>query len=158
MSEERGQVLSSEDVYTGRVFTVKRDRVRLPSGIEATMEVVRAPGIGHSASDAGSGPSDPHQAVSLCHRSMDLGTGCRQPRTCEDPYTGAVRECEEEIGLRPGHVFEIGNLYPTPGYCDEKTFFKLTELALRKRARRSLSRTQTRTFARASSRSKKWTR
>lgn len=130
MSEERGQVLSSEDVYTGRVFTVKRDRVRLPSGIEATMEVVR-----HRGSVILLPMPDPGHLIlikqyryAIDRWIWELAAGSLEPG--EDPYTGAVRECEEEIGLRPGHVFEIGNLYPTPGYCDEKmTFFKLTELA-----------------------------
>lgn len=41
----------------------------------------------------------------------------------ESPEAAAVRECEEEIGLRPGKVQRIGGLYPTPGFCDEELIF-----------------------------------
>ena len=44
MDEKRGTRLTHEAIYKGRIFTVERDRVRLPKGIEATMEVVRHPG------------------------------------------------------------------------------------------------------------------
>jgi ADP-ribose pyrophosphatase len=47
----------------------------------------------------------------------------------ENPETGAVRECREEIGLVPRRVERLGALYPTPGYSDELMFvFRLTDL------------------------------
>jgi ADP-ribose pyrophosphatase len=43
--------------------------------------------------------------------------------------SAAVRECEEEIGLVPGHVEHLGSWYPVPGYCDEQMiFFKVSLL------------------------------
>ena len=40
----RAKVVSSELLYQGRVFALKRDRVIEPSGIEATREIVAHPG------------------------------------------------------------------------------------------------------------------
>jgi ADP-ribose pyrophosphatase len=45
----------------------------------------------------------------------------------EDPARGAARECEEEIGLRPGRLTRLGAWYPTPGFCDELMTFYLCE-------------------------------
>jgi ADP-ribose pyrophosphatase len=39
-----GPVLSSRAVYTGRIFDVTVDRVRLPHGREADLEIVRHDG------------------------------------------------------------------------------------------------------------------
>ena len=32
----------------------------------------------------------------------------------------AVRECEEEIGYRPGRLTPMGSIYTTPGFSDER--------------------------------------
>ncbi|NIA24645.1 MAG: NUDIX domain-containing protein [Gammaproteobacteria bacterium] len=32
----------------------------------------------------------------------------------------AIRECEEEIGYRPGRLIPLGSLYTTPGFSDER--------------------------------------
>ena len=37
------RTLSSDTVFTGRVFAVESDRVRLPHGPEATLDVIRHP-------------------------------------------------------------------------------------------------------------------
>jgi ADP-ribose pyrophosphatase len=48
----------------------------------------------------------------------------------ESPDAAAARECEEEIGLRPGNVRRVRGLYPTPGFCDEELiFYVVSELA-----------------------------
>jgi ADP-ribose pyrophosphatase len=41
----------------------------------------------------------------------------------ESPAPAARRECQEEIGLRPGTLEKLGVYYPTPGFCDEKMVF-----------------------------------
>ncbi|MFZ0492179.1 MAG: NUDIX hydrolase [Acidimicrobiia bacterium] len=32
----------------------------------------------------------------------------------------AIRECEEEVGWRPGRLTSIGGIYTTPGFSDER--------------------------------------
>ncbi|MEZ5287662.1 MAG: NUDIX hydrolase [Vicinamibacterales bacterium] len=58
----------------------------------------------------------------------ELPAGSLKPG--EDPDAAAVRECEEEIGLRPGTIARVGAFYPTPGFCDElMAFYRCTDLA-----------------------------
>ncbi len=48
----------------------------------------------------------------------------------ESPEAAAARECEEEIGRRPGTIERLAAMYPTPGYCDElMIFFRVSDLA-----------------------------
>lgn len=130
VDEKRGTTLAHEEIYRGRIFTVVRDRVRLPKGIEATLEVVRHPGSVVLLPM----PDEDHVILVKQYRYAvdrwvwELAAGTLEPG--EDPRAGAVRECEEETGLAPGRAEALGAFYPTPGYCDEKmNYFKLTELA-----------------------------
>ena len=116
-------VLSSEKAFTGKVFSVDRDRVRLPHGHETTQEVVR-----HSRSVVIVPVPEPGQVVlvrqyryavnawlwELPAGSVDAG---------ETPEDAAVRECHEEIGRVPATVVRLAALLPTPGYCDEEMIF-----------------------------------
>jgi ADP-ribose pyrophosphatase len=38
----------------------------------------------------------------------------------EAPEVTAVRECEEEIGFRPGRLTSVGSVFTTPGFSDER--------------------------------------
>jgi ADP-ribose pyrophosphatase len=130
MDEARGLTLEHEEVYSGRIFTVSRDRVRLPKGIEATLEVVRHPGsvVLLPMPDPGHVILVKQYRYALDRWVWELAAGSLEAG--EDPAEGAARECEEETGLAAGQVEFLGAFYPTPGYCDEKmNFFKLTGLA-----------------------------
>ena len=130
MDEGRGTVLGHEEIYKGRIFRVVRDRVRLPSGVEATLEIVRHPGSVVLLPM----PDPAHVILVKQYRYAvdrwvwELAAGSLEPG--EDPVQGAARECEEETGLAAGDVEFLGAFYPTPGYCDETmNYFRLTGLA-----------------------------
>jgi ADP-ribose pyrophosphatase len=130
MDEARGTVLRHEEIYRGRIFTVVRDRVRLPKGVEATLEVVRHPGsvVLLPMPDPGHLILVKQYRYAIDRWVWELAAGSLKPG--EDPAEAAARECEEETGLAAGRVEQVGAFYPTPGYCDEKmNFFKLTALA-----------------------------
>ena len=120
---------SSEQVFSGRVFRVEVDRVVLPHGREATLEVVR-----HAASAILIPMPDPDHVVlirqyryAVDRELWELPAGTLDPG--ETPEVAAVRECHEEIGLVPTTVERLGAFLPTPGYCDEEmVFFRLTGL------------------------------
>ncbi len=129
MDEPRGVILSTRTVFEGRIFTVQADRVRLPNGHEATMDVVR-----HAGSVVLLPMPDAEHVIlvkqyryavdrwiwELAAGGLDRG---------ETPEAAAARECQEEIGLVPGRIERLGSFLPTPGYCDElMTFFRLTSL------------------------------
>ena len=130
MAEGRGTVLGHEEIHKGRIFTVVRDLVRLPHGVEATLEVVRHPGSVVLLPM----PGPDHVILVKQYRYAidrfvwELAAGSLEPG--EDPAEGAARECEEETGLAAGELEFLGAFYPTPGYCDEKmNFYTLTALA-----------------------------
>jgi ADP-ribose pyrophosphatase len=130
MDEKPGTVLGRETIYTGRIFTVERDRVRLPKGVEATLEVVRHPGsvVLLPMPDPGRVILVRQYRYAVDRWVWELAAGSLEPG--EDPAEGAARECEEETGLAAGRVEFLGAFYPTPGYCDEKmNYYKCTSLA-----------------------------
>jgi len=129
MPTGNSQVLHHEIVYDGRIFSVARDRVRLPNGHEGTMEVVH-----HHGSVVLLPMPDPQHVIlvkqyryAVDRWLWELAAGSLEPG--EDAEAGARRECEEETGLIPGRVEFVGAFYPTPGYCNEKmNVYRLTEL------------------------------
>jgi ADP-ribose pyrophosphatase len=117
------ETLESERVFTGRVFTIDRDRVRMPNGRSTTVDVVR-----HSKSVVIVPVPEPGRIVLIrqfrypVNRALwELPAGSVDAG--ETPEQAARRECHEEIGLVPGTVLRLTALYPTPGYCDEQMIF-----------------------------------
>jgi ADP-ribose pyrophosphatase len=121
--------LESERVFKGKVFSVDRDRVRMPNGRTVTVDVVR-----HSRSVVLVPMPEPGKVIlvrqyrypvnaflwELPAGSVDEG---------ESPEQAARRECHEEIGLLPSTIVRLAAMYPTPGYCDEEmVFFRLAGL------------------------------
>lgn len=121
--------LASEQVFTGKVFSVDRDRVRMPNGRAVTVDVVR-----HSQSVVLLPVPEPGKIIlirqyryavnaflwELPAGSVDEG---------ETPDQAARRECHEEIGLVPATVVRLSAMHPTPGYCDEQMiFFRVSSL------------------------------
>lgn len=129
MQESAGTTLDSRTLHAGRVFTIVRDRVRLPNGRETTLEVVR-----HQPSVILIPLPEPGRVVlvrqyrhAIGQWIWELPAGTVEPG--EDLEAAARRECAEEVGLHPERVERAGAFYPTPGYCDElMVFFRLTRL------------------------------
>ena len=124
------EVQSSERVFSGKVFEVDRDRVRMPNSRVVTVDIVR-----HARSVVLLPVPEPgHIVLVLQYRyainrwlweapagSIDEG---------EEPDAAARRECHEEIGLVPETIVRIAALFPTPGYCNEEMiFYRLSSLA-----------------------------
>lgn len=124
------EVIGRERVFEGTVFSVDRERVRLPHGPTVTLDLVRHPRsvVILPVPEAG------HVILVRQYRhavgrwlweapagSVDEG---------ETPEAAAKRECHEEVGQVPETVVRLGALYPTPGYCDEEMiFFRVSGLS-----------------------------
>ena len=124
------EVISSERVFEGKVFEVHRERVKLPHGPTATVEVVR-----HPASAVILPVPEPGHVILLRQYRHAIGqwlweapAGSVDPG--ETPEQAASRECHEEIGLLPETVVRLAAMFPTPGYCTEETvFFRVSGLS-----------------------------
>lgn len=121
--------LSSTLEYTGRVFTVTRDRVRLPHGVETTMDIVRHRGsvVLIPMPDADSVILIKQYRYAIGQHLWELPAGSLDPG--EAPDAAAMRECHEEIGQMARHAERVASWYPSPGYTTEVMhFYKLTGL------------------------------
>jgi ADP-ribose pyrophosphatase len=117
--------LSHRVAFSGRIFEVDRDRVRLPHGPSVTLDVVRHRGsvVLLPQPAAGTIILIRQYRYAIDRWIWELPAGSLEPG--DRPDRAARRECEEEIGLRPRTVRRVGLLYPTPGFCDERMLFYL---------------------------------
>ena len=117
-------------VFTGRIFRVERDRVRLSNGRDVDMDVVR-----HEGSVVLIAQPSPDSLILIRQYRYVIGrwiwelpAGSLNPG--ERPAAAARRECAEETGLFPRRIRRLRTLYPTPGFVDERMiFFHCTELS-----------------------------
>ena len=124
-------ILSEEEVWSGRIFTISDIEVELPNGHRAGRDVVR-----HCQAAA---------VVALTHTGKIVLV--RQYRTAidrvtveipagkcdagEDPLDCAKRELEEETGFVPGKIRHLLTLATSVGFCDELIYMYLaTDLEL----------------------------
>ena len=123
-------VLGTRLAYAGRVFRVEVDRVRIePHGAELDMEIVR-----HSGSVVLVPMPSPESLVlvrqyrhAIARWIWELPAG--RMEAGEQEEAAAKRECEEEIGFSPERLERLAELYPTPGFCDERmVFYRASDL------------------------------
>ncbi len=113
------ELIARTTVYTGRIFQLEIDVVKLPTGHTIDMEIVRHPGSVVLLPIPGPGKIIliRQYRYTIDRWIWELPAGSLKPG--EDPDHAAARECEEEIGLAPHAVTRLGGYYPTPGFCDE---------------------------------------
>ncbi len=118
--EDDYQVIESQRQFTGEVFSVDLDMLRLPDGQTREREVVHHPGaVGIVALTEEEEVLLVSQYRHPAHRflveipagKLDKGEG---PASC------AARELKEETGAVPKMWTKIGEFYTTPGYSDER--------------------------------------
>ena len=111
---------SEKTVFEGILIDVSHMQVLLPNGNTAAREIV------HHKGAAAIVPVDAEENVYMVrqHRvALDLMTleipAGKLDYVGEDPYDCAVRELEEETGLRAESVELMTNVVTTPGFCTE---------------------------------------
>jgi ADP-ribose pyrophosphatase len=120
--------ISSEKIYNGKVFDIRVDEIRegdveykreivvhkgsaviIPVFKDGTVALVRQ--YRHAAGK---------YLLEICAGTLNAG---------EDPEVGAIRELEEEIGVKAANVEKLTEFYVSPGFLTEKMFVYLaTEL------------------------------
>lgn len=124
---DKPTVLSRETLFEGRVLRLEREKIQLANGATTTMEIVR-----HRGSVVLVPIPGPGRVILIRQYRHVIGDWIWELpagtlEAGEDPEAGAIRECEEEINLRPGRVRRLGAWYPTPGFCDELMTFYLCD-------------------------------
>lgn len=110
---------SSEEIYKGRVFTVKKDIVELPGGEEATREVVvHNGGVGVIAiTDDGKIPMVRQYRKGIEMVSLEIPAG--KLEAGEKPEVCGKRELLEETGYIAKDFSILSRFAVTPAYCSE---------------------------------------
>jgi len=118
------EVLASEDVFQGPVFTVSVDTVR-EAGQTHRRDVVRHPGSAAVAAVYDDGTIGlvrqyRHPAVKYL---LEIPAGSRGD--FELPEECAARELEEELGVVAGRWEKLTEFFASPGFCGEKMWLYL---------------------------------
>jgi len=121
----RAVVLSRTEIHKGRVLDIGVERVRLPSGVETDLEMIRHPGA------AAIVPLTARGEILLLHQFRhaadgmlwEIPAGTLAPG--EAPLECAHRELEEETGMRAAELLELGFILPAPGYTNERIYLFL---------------------------------
>ena len=119
------ETLSSQLIYDGRAVKLRVDTVRMPSGREATREIVEhIDCVAIIAVDAGDNVLLVNQFRKPVGKELlEIPAGGIDPG--EDPETTVRREMQEETGYLPRKVERLGGFYSTPGYCTEYLYLYL---------------------------------
>lgn len=112
--------LAGEDVFSGKLLKVKRDRVRLPDGRQATREYVVHPGavVIIAERDDGRLIFERQFRYPLGRVFIELPAGKIHPG--EDILLTARRELQEETGYAARDWHYLGVIHPCIGYSDER--------------------------------------
>lgn len=122
------ETIQSRTVFEGRLLRVAVEQVRLPDGTTAEREVVRHPGAAGVLPLFTVEPGEDAPAASVLlirqyrHAAArplwEIPAGTLEPG--EDARACAVRELEEEAGLRAGELRPLGTVHTSPGFTDER--------------------------------------
>jgi 8-oxo-dGDP phosphatase len=122
VSEERHvfEVVSTRDIYVGRIFALREDQVVMPGGKAARREVIEHIGaVGILALDEDDQVTMIHQyRHPVGRRLWELPAGLID-HAGEDPLEAARRELVEEAGLAAEHWAVLVDLTSSPGFTDE---------------------------------------
>lgn len=111
--------ISSREVYSGRIFDITSDTVRLENGKEALREVV------HHNGGVCVVPIDDEGNIYLVRQfrypygdtMLEIPAGKLEKG--EQHRAAALRELEEEVGAVPESLEYLGGISPTPAYSTE---------------------------------------
>lgn len=113
------KTLTSELVYDGRLLKVYMDTVELINGKTSWREVIRHPGAVVVVPIDGEGNIHLVRQFRYPYGKAVLEVPAGKLERGEKPFPAAQRELSEEIGATAEEWVEMGEMLPTPGFCDE---------------------------------------
>ena len=121
-------LVSSESLFSGRILNVERWQVTCANGAPATREIVVHRGAAAVVPVFEDGTTLlVRQHRIACDRvTLEIPAG-KLDHVGEDPLECAVRELEEETGLKAARMTLLTSLWTTPGFCTEKIGIYLAE-------------------------------
>lgn len=126
MAEER---IGGDRPFSGRLVSVRVDKVRMPNGRETVREVVEHPGaVGIlPVMEDGRLILVRQYRYAVGRALLETPAGTREPG--ESAEECARRELEEEVGMRAGRLELMTQFYVSPGWCTEELFiYRASEL------------------------------
>ena len=119
--------VNEKRIFDGKILSVRCDEVRTPSGHIATREVVE-----HKAA-VGMLVVTNRKSVLLVRQyryavheaTLEVCAGLIEKG--EDPAQAAERDMQEELNVKAGRLFNIGEFYASPGFCTEMFTLFLAE-------------------------------
>ncbi|MEB4211061.1 NUDIX hydrolase [Mycobacterium sp. 94-17] len=120
MAEHVFETASSETLYTGKIFALRSDRVRMPGGKVVTREIVEHFGAVAvvALDDDGNIPMVYQYRHAFGRRLRELPAGLLDING-EAAHLTAARELMEEAGLQARDWAVLVDLDSTPGFSDE---------------------------------------
>ncbi|OBI07095.1 NUDIX domain-containing protein [Mycobacterium scrofulaceum] len=120
MAEHDFETASSETLYTGKIFALRSDEVRMPGGATAVREVVEHYGaVAIVALNSDNNIAMVYQyRHAFGRRLWELPAGLLDVAG-EPPQRTAARELQEEVGLRADTWQVLVDLNSAPGFSDE---------------------------------------
>jgi ADP-ribose pyrophosphatase len=122
------EIIDSKQIYAGKVFDARLDEIQ-EDGVEYSREIV----VHHGSAVIVPVFGDGTVALVRQYRHaagkylLEIPAGSLNER--EDPEAGAIRELEEEIGVKGAKIEKLTEFYVSPGFLTEKMFvFLATEL------------------------------
>lgn len=121
------KTLNEEYAFKGKIINLRVDSVELPDGAKASREIVEHNGgICVLPID-----DDMNTYVVKQWRApyrdvvTEIPAGKRDGK--EEPLEGGKRELKEEIGAVAREYINLGELYPSPGYCGEVIYMYMAK-------------------------------
>jgi ADP-ribose pyrophosphatase len=118
-AESLPSVLSSREVYQGKIVSLRVDEIALSGGRHATREVVDHPGavVVIALDDEGEVTLVKQYRHAIKRFLLEFPAGGVEPG--EEPLAAARRELREEVGLEATTWTSLGSFFSSPGFANE---------------------------------------
>lgn len=123
------RTIEKKSLFKGTVIELEYHTVELCNGKEAHREIIRHKG------GVAIVPVTENNEIYLVKQYrkpydmelLEVPAGKLELEQHEDPQACAVRELQEETGLRAERITYLTTMYPSPGYTDEKIYIYKAE-------------------------------